>query len=101
VVLGVVATTFPVFARGIRVISVPNIASSLLYTATIVTMLTPPPWLSPAWPTTAVWGVWMAGCLAVSLACGIARERWGSVWAAASLHAAAAMIAWWTVPLLG
>jgi hypothetical protein len=100
VVHGAVATTFPVFARGIRVISVPNIAASLLYTVTIVTMLTPPPWLSPEWQAAAVWSVWISGCLALSLACGIARERWGSVWAAASLHAAAAVILWWTAPLL-
>jgi hypothetical protein len=97
---GVVAMRFPVFARGSRVISAPNVVASLLATATVVTLLTPPPWLPATWPPAALWGVWLAGCLALSLGCGIARERWGSVWAAAGLHAVSAAAVLWAARFL-
>jgi predicted Abi (CAAX) family protease len=100
VIHGIVATRYPVFARGIRMISVPNLVGSLLYTATAAVILAPPTWLPGGWPAAAVWGIWLAGCCVLSLACGVARERWGSVWAAAVLHAISAVVVWWSLPHL-
>jgi membrane protease YdiL (CAAX protease family) len=102
VAFGVLATSYPVFARRTGSwFSVPNIVTALLSTAASIALFAPPPWPIPNVGPIGGLVVWVAACLALGLACGVARERSGSVAAPAVLHGASAAIAWWVLPLIG
>jgi len=102
VAFGVLATSYPVFARRAgRWFSVPNLVTALLFTAASIALFSPLPWsMSIGGPAAGI-ALWVAACLILGLTCGVAREHSGSVVAPAVLHAASAATAWWVLSLVG
>ena len=102
VAFGILATSYPVFARKAgRWFSVPNLVAALLYTAASATLFTAPRWsIAVGGPAGGV-AVWIAACVTLGLTCGLAREHSGSVAAPAALHATSAAVAWWVLALVG
>ncbi|MEX1311327.1 MAG: CPBP family glutamic-type intramembrane protease [Candidatus Sulfomarinibacteraceae bacterium] len=95
---GITITTFPAMLwTGRRFLSVPNLVTALLSTAAIMLMMLPPFWFGDGSGSIFLWAV---AAFAMSLACGIARERSGSVWASTILHLVSAIVALSLVPRL-
>jgi hypothetical protein len=95
---GLMVTAFPVMQRhGRHFVSVPNVVAAGIYCGATMVCLLPPIWPqigNGAYARSWIWLVWAVSCLVLGLLCGGARERWGSLWAAAAVHTAAALTAW-------
>jgi membrane protease YdiL (CAAX protease family) len=95
---GIIATGFPIMLwSGRRFLSVPNLVSSVAFTAAVMACFRPPWWLGQG--SVAI-TAWAAAALAMGLVCGAVRERIGSVWAAVITHTAAAAAAWAVLSLV-
>lgn len=95
---GIMIATYPAMLwTGRRFLSVPDLVTALLSTAAIVLTTLPPFWFGNE---TASVVLWAAAALVMGLACGFARERSGSVWAAVILHLASATAAWAMILIL-
>ncbi len=98
VVHGTLVTAYPIMLwSGRRFLSIPNLVSAAAYMLAVTACFAPPTWLGIAGTNTLAW---MVSSFVLGLVCGAVRERSGSVWGAALVHAAAAALAWVVVPLL-
>jgi hypothetical protein len=95
---GLMVTAFPVMQRhGRHFVSVPNVVAAGVYCGAMMVCLLPPDWLeimggADARPWT--WLLWASASLVLGLLCGGVRERWGSVWAAVTVHVTTALTTW-------
>lgn len=95
---GLMVNAYPVMQRfGRHFVSVPNLVAAGVYCGAMTVCLLPPHWLgitNGAGATTGIWTLWAVAGLGLGLLCGGVRERWGSVWAAVTVHAATALTTW-------
>jgi membrane protease YdiL (CAAX protease family) len=81
-------------------LSVPNALAAVMSSIATVVLLVFPAWSLPGAGKLAGAGHWIAAIALLSLTCGMARERTGSVAASVMIHVAAALLAWALVPAL-
>ena len=74
-------------------LAVPTLVAALLATGAAVILFEPPSWLAGTGLGPLTPGLWPLACAALAVSCGAARQRWRSVWTAALLHAAGAVLA--------
>jgi membrane protease YdiL (CAAX protease family) len=81
-------------------LSVPNVLAAVMYAVAAVILLVAPIWSLPgSWKLLQV-AHWLAAIFILSLACGVARERTGSLIASVIIHGLAATAAWFLVPAI-
>ena len=94
VVHGRLARAFPIMTPGgERFMSIPVVVGAVLSAVATMALFTSGP-LIEGLPSTSVNVLWAAGALVVGVTAGMIRERSGSVWAAAAVHAVVAVGAW-------